>query len=183
MPTRTTQTFAERDALEAVRVDLTILVGATVANGFKVKRGSVCGEIIASKKIRRRSRTNAAGAGFAVDSPVGHVEDASVFVAGDVLKNAAGTTVGTVQSVDAVANTVTLTGNAGVAVASGAAVLGSDGSQVAKAISFEESDGVGDTQVSVCIGGPLKEAKLLGLDASAKAELGGVSTIGGIFKF
>jgi hypothetical protein len=183
MPTRTTETFAERDALEAVRVDLAILIGATIANGFKVKRGSVCGEISASGKLRRRSRTNAAGAGFAVDSAIGHVEDASVFVAADVLKNAAGTTIGTVQSVDPVANTVTLTGNAGVAVAAGAAVLGSDGSQVAKAISSDESNGVGDTQVAVYIGGPLKEAKLLGLDATAKAELGGVSTIGGIFKF
>lgn len=184
-PTKTIADYADRDALEAVREDLAVLVGATVANGFKVKRGSVCGEIAASGKLRRRSRTTATGAGFAVDSATGYVTDASVFVAGDVLKNAAGTVIGTIAAngVNTVANTVTLTGNAAVAVAAGAAVLGSDGSQTAKAISAEETDGVGDTGIGVYISGPLKEAKLLDLDATAKAELGGVSTVGGIFKF
>ncbi|HYX72431.1 MAG TPA: hypothetical protein VE732_06655, partial [Nitrososphaera sp.] len=181
-PTRDIAAYPDRDALEAVREDLAIIIGATVAAGFKVKRGSVCGEIAASGKLRRRSRTTAAGTGFAVDSNVGEVTDASVFVAGDVLKNAAGSVIGTIAAggVDPVANTVTLTGNAAVAVAAGAAVLGSDGSQTAKAIAGDESDGVGDNGIGIYIGGPLKEAKLLDLDATAKAELGGVSTVGGI---
>ncbi len=177
--------YPERDALEAVRADLAVLVPATVAANFKVKRGDVCGVITASSKLRRRSRTTANSTGFAVDSPVGHVTDASVFVAGDVLKNAAGATIGTIAAggVDPVANTVTLTGNAAVAVAAGAAVLGSDGSQVASCISYNETDsGAVDTNVSVYVAGPLKEAKLRGLDATAKAELMGRS-FGGIFLF
>jgi hypothetical protein len=185
MPTKTIEEFGDRDALEATRPDLAVIVGATVAAGFKVKRGSTCGAITASGKLRRRSRTTAAGAGFAVDSAVGTVTDASVFVPGDVLKNAAGTTIGTIAAngVNVITNAVTLTGNAAVAVAAGAVVLGSDGSQTAKAIAGDESDGVGDTSIGVYIGGFLKETKLLDLDATAKAELGGVSTVGGIFKF
>jgi hypothetical protein len=183
MPSRIVETYAERDALEAVRADLATLVAATVAAGFIVKRGSVCGVISASDKIRRRTRALATGGGFGTGSPSGTVDDASVFAAGDVLKNAAGTTIGTVQSVNTGTNTVTLTGNAAVAGAAGAAVLGSDGSQVAQCISNEETDGVGDTGVAVYVGGMMKEAKLLRLDASAKTELGGVSTLGGIFKF
>jgi hypothetical protein len=184
-PTTLVHEFPERDALEALRVELATIVAVTFAAGFLVKRGDVCGVISASTKLRRRTRAIAAGAGFAVDSPVGRVDDASVFVAGDVLKNAAGTTIGTVLSVDITTtpDTVTLTGNAGVAVAAGAAVLGSDGSQVAQAISHDESDGVGDTNSKAYIGGLLKESKLRGLDATAKSELGGVSTVGGIFKF
>ena len=184
-PTRTVEEFPERDALEAVKPELAVLVPATVAANFKVKRGDVCGIISAFSKIRRRTRTLAAGTGFAVDSPVGHVEDASLFAAGDVLKNAAGVTIGTVQSVDTTTapDTVTLTDDAAVAVAAGDAVLGSDGSQVAGCISYNETDGgAEDTNVSVYIAGPLKEAKLRGLDATAKAELAG-RTFGGIFLF
>jgi hypothetical protein len=88
-----------------------------------------------------------------------------------------------VQSVDKVANTVTLTGNAAVAVAAGVDVVASDGSQVSKAISDKTTDGVGDTPINVFICGLLKESKLRGLDASAKAELSGASVAGGIFKF
>ena len=185
MPTKTVETHAERDPLEAVRPDLAVIVPAVAADGHMVKRGDVVGAISASGKVRRRTRTTAAGTGFAVDSPTGRVEDASVFVANDVLKNAAGATVGTVQSVDTTTtpDTVTLTANAAVAVAAGAAVLGSDGSQVAQAISDDETDGAGDANVAVYISGPLKESKLRGLDATAKAELGGASTVGGIFKF
>lgn len=184
MPSKLVETFAERDPLEALRADLAVRIPATVAPNFKVKQGDVCGIISASGKIRRRTRALATGAGFAVDSAVGHVNDASVFAAADVLKNAAGATVGTVQSVDTDANTVTLTANAAVAVAAGAAVLGSDGSQVASVISDEETDGANeDTNIAVYAGGYLKEARLRGLDATAKTELGGASRPGGIFKF
>jgi hypothetical protein len=183
MPTNTIETFSRRDALEALREDLAVLVPLTIADTFKATRGDVLGVITASSLARRRSRTTAAGAGFSNASAVGHVTDASVFVAGDVLTEADGTNIGTVQSVDTVANTVTLTGNAAVNVAAGVAVLASDGSQVAAAISEQGSDGVGDTPVSGFIAGLLNEAKLHGLDASAKAELGGVSVAGGIFKF
>jgi hypothetical protein len=184
-PTELKQTFPERDALEALRVELATIVALVMAAGFLVKRGDVVGVITASGKGRRRPRALATGAGFAVDSAVGRVDDASVFVAGDVLKNAAGTTIGTVLSVDLTTtpDTVTLTGNAAVAVAAGAAVLGSDGSQVAQAIAHDEVDGVGDTNSKVYITGLLKESKLRGLDATAKTELGGVSTVGGVFKF
>lgn len=184
-PTTTIETYGDRVPLEAVRADLAVRVSGLVANGHKVKQGRVCGIITASGKMRSRTRTLAAGTGFATDSAVGRVDDASVFVAGDVLKNEAGTTIGTVLSVDTTTtpDTVTLTGNAAVAVAAGAAVLGSDGSQVAKTISDSETDGVGDTNTSQIIGGYLNESKLIGLDASAKSELGGISTVGGIFKF
>ncbi len=183
MPTKTIEEFPERDALEATKPELAVIVGATFASGHKVQRGDNCGEITASKKLRRRTRAVAAGAGFAIDSAVGQVDDASIFVIGDVLKNGAGAVIGTVDAVDPVANTVTLEAVAAVAVAAGAAVLGSDGSQVSKAIAYDGSDGVGDTNGAVYIGGYLNEAKLRGLDATAKVELGGVSTIGGIFKF
>jgi hypothetical protein len=183
MPTTVTETFERREPLEATKPELAVILPLTIADGFKVARKDVVGVITASGLGRRRSRTTATGAGFATNSAVGHVTDASVCAADDVLKNAAGTTIGTVLSVDEDANTVTLTGNAAVAVAAGAAVLGSDGSQVAAAIADKGSDGVGDTRISVYIAGLLKEAGLRGLDSTAKTELGGVSTVGGIFKF
>ncbi len=185
MPTRTVEEFSDRAPLEAVRADLAVRVPGLVANGHKVKQGDVLGVITASDKLRRRTRAVAAGAGFATNTPVGRVDDASVFVAGDVLKDGDGATIGTVQSVDTTTtpDTVTLTGNAAVAVAAGEPVFGSDGSQVAKTISDSETDGAGDTNTTQIIGGFLNEAKLRGLDASAKSELGGVSTVGGIFKF
>ncbi len=183
MPSRTIEIYGERVPLEAVRADLATRVPAVVALGFIVLVGDICGAISASGKLRRRTRAVASGAGFAVNSVTGVVDDASVFKAGDVLTNAAGANVGTVQSINTGTNTITLTGNAAVAVAAGAAVLGSDGSQVARAISDDETDGTQDANASVLIGGLLKEAKLRGLDSTAKAELGGVSTVGGIIKF
>jgi hypothetical protein len=184
-PTRTVEEFPERDALEAVRVDLAVRVPAVVASGFVVLRGDVEGVITASGKLRRRTRAVAAGAGFATNATTGEVDDASVFKAGDVLKNAAGTTIGTIAAigVNTTTNVITLTGNAAVAVAAGAAVLGSDGSQVAAGISDDETDGSQDANTSVLIGGFLNQSKLRGLDATAKTELGGVSVVGGIFKF
>lgn len=175
----------QRTTLEAVRPELATSVPLTIADGHVAKKGDVLGVISASGKGRRRTRTLAAGTGFAVDSPVGQVVDASVFKTDDVLKAADGTTIGTVQAVNTAANpdTVTLADNAAVAVAAGAAVLGSDGSQAAQAIADKETDGDGDATINVLIGGFLDEAKLRGLDATAKAELGGVSTVGGIFKF
>ena len=137
--------------------------------------------ITASGLIRRRTRAAVTGTAFAVDSPTGTVDDASVFVAGDVLKNAAGVTVGTILSI--ASNTITLTGNAAVVVATAANVYGSDGSQVAKGIAEDASDGVGDTPMNVFIGGYLDESLTLRLDATAKTELGGATVAGGIFKF
>jgi hypothetical protein len=183
MPTTDVQTFDQREVLEALREDLAVTVSLTIKTGYVVARKDVLGVITESGLGRRRARTTAAGAGFATNSAVGHLTDASVFAAGDVLTKSDGMNVGTVQSVDPNANTVTLTGNAAVAVAAGVAVLASDGSQVAQAIADGASDGVGDTTISVKIGGYLKETGLRGLDSSAKAELGGVSTVGAIFKF
>lgn len=185
MATKTVETYGRRVSLSVVREDLAVKVAATVADGHIVKVGDAAGMITASELARRRTRTDATGTGFATTSPTGQVVDASVFKAGDVLKNEAGTTIGTVLSVNPAAtpDTVTLAANAAVAVAAGASVLGSDGSQVAKFISENETDGAGDTPVTAIIGGFLNESLLRGIDSSARAELGGMSTVGGIFKF
>lgn len=185
MGTKTVETYGRRVSLVVVRDDLAVRVSATVADGHIVKVGDTAGIIATSGLARRRTRTDAVGTGFATTSPTGQVVDASVFAVGDVLKNAAGTTIGTVLSINTAAtpDTVTLAANAAVAVAAGAAVLSSDGSQVAQFISENETDGVGDTPVTALISACLNESLLRGLDASAKAELGGASVVGGIFKF
>jgi hypothetical protein len=184
-PTKDVQTFARRVALEALRPDEAVNYGVTAKDGFAIKQGDVIGVITASGKARRRSRTFAAGTGFAVNSPGGQVDDSSVFVHGDVLTLEDGTVIGTVDTIDATLNpnVVTLTGNAAVAVADDDAVLGSDGSQVAQGISDGATDGVDDTPINIFIAGFLTEALCRGLDASAKEELNGASVIGGIFKF
>ena len=185
-PTKTLETFSQRVALEALRPDEGAKYGVPAKIGFTIKQGDVIGVITVSSKARRRSRTAAAGAGFAINSPVGQVDDSSVFVHGDVLTSEDGTVIGTVDVVDATLNpnTVTLTGNAAVAVADDDAVMASDGSQVAQGISDDASDGADDlTSIGVFISGFMDESKLRGLDASAKEELNGASVIGGIFKF
>ena len=184
MATRTVQTFPARVALEATRPDEAVKQNVTFADGFVVKQGDVIGIITASKLARRRSRTAAAGTGFAADSNTGQVVDAGVFVPGDVLKSEDGTTIGTVQSVDTTTtpDTVALTGNAAVAVASGDAVLGSDGSQAAQGISAAANDGEDDTPADAFIAGFLVASLLRGLDASAIAELGGAVLLS-VFKF
>jgi hypothetical protein len=185
MPSKVIDTFAKKVPLEAVRADLAVSVGVMIAAGFAVKQGDVIGKITASGKYRRRPRTKTAGAGFADASAIGHVEDASVFTPGDVLKKDDGTLIGTVAAggVNAVNNTVTLTGNAALDVAAGLAVVASDGSQVAAGISDAETDGTQDANVSALIGGYLDESLLRGLDSTARAELGGASAAGGVFKF
>lgn len=183
MPTSTIEEFPSRQPLETVKAELAVQIPLTMETGCACQQGDVLGVITATGFGRRRSKTLADGAGFVTTSPNGAVEDASLFKAGDVLKNAAGATVGTVQSVNVAANTVTLTGNAAVVVADGAEVLGSDGSQTASVIADEGSDGNGKTPIRVFIAGLLRESQLRGLDASAKTELGGKSKPGDIFKF
>lgn len=185
MPTELIQTYPERKQLELVRADLAVQVNATAKNGFAIQQGDVVGKITTDGKIRRRSRTTVGATPFATNSPTGTVADASIFTAGDVLKDAAGNTVGTIAAggVNTATNTITLTGNATTAVATGAAVMASDGSQTAQGIADKDSDGNGDTSTSVFIGGFLDESKLRGLDATAKTELGGASVAGGVFKF
>ncbi len=186
MPSKTVQTFAQRVAMEALRPDEAVKYGVPGAQGFAIKQGDAVGVITASGKAHRRSRTAAAGTGFAINSLVGQVVDSGVFVHGDVLKNEGGETIGTVDTVDATQNPniVTLTANAQVVVAAGDAVMASDGSQVAQGISDVETDGADDqTSIEVFIGGYLVESRCRGLDASAKEELNGASVIGGMFKF
>lgn len=185
MPTKTITEFPARVQLNKVRPDEAVLVPVTVKSGFIVKQGDVVGKITASGKYRRRARTTATGAGFATNSKTGHVTDASVFAVGDVLVDASGNPIGTIDAggVDADANTVTLTANSSTAVASGVGVLASDGSAVAQGVSDKETDGADDTPVDVFIGGFFDEAKLRGVDASAKSELSGASVAGGVFKF
>ena len=181
MPTQTVTTSPARVAIEKTRPDLAVQTGLTAKNGFAVGRGDVVGVITASGLARKRSRAAVTGTAFSTGTATGSVDDASVFVAGDVLKNAAGTTVGTILSI--AANVITLTGNAAVNVATAANVFASDGSEVAKAIADEGSDGTGDTPIRTFIGGYLDESLCLRLDATAKSELGGASVAGGIFKF
>jgi len=184
-PTKDIETSPQRVSLEATRPDLAVSIPLTVKNGFKVKQGDVIGKITASGLYRRRARTTTAGAGFAANSTIGEVADASVFAPGDVLTKSDGTAIGTIAAngVNTVTNQVTLTANAANAVAAGLAVIATDGSAVATAISDKESDGVGDTVINALIAGYLDEAKLRGLEATAKTELGGASAAGGIFKF
>ncbi len=185
MPTKTVEEYGRRTSLAATRPDLMVMVAQLLRDESVVLRGDVIGIATATGEGRRRTRTLAAGTGFAVDSPVGRVADAGVFRAGDVLKNAAGTTIGTVQSVDETTNpdSVTLAANAAVAVAAGAVVRCGDGSEVAKGISDDETDGGADTSVSLIIAAPaLRESKLRGLDDSALAELGGARVGVGIVK-
>lgn len=181
MPSKVIETNAAQVPIEAVRADLAVFVSGTLKDGFPCSAKEVLGEITSSKLLRRRTRSLVTGTAFATNSPTGTVEDGTKFRTGDVLKNTAGATVGTILSI--ASNTITLTGNASVAVATGAAVYGSDGSEVARAISGKGSDGSGDTPMDVMISGFAVEADIIGLDATAKTELGGVSTVGGIFKF
>jgi hypothetical protein len=185
MPTTTLETFPQRAALEYTRPDQTVRIPATAANGFAITQGDVIGAITSGGKVRRRSRTTAGTGGFSTASATANVADASVFAVGDVLTNEEGTTVGTVLSLDIVdtPNTVTLTGNASVNVASGDAVMASDGSQVAQGISDDAVDGAGETTIAVTIAGLLDYAKLRGLDASAAEELSGATLLGVVFKF
>ena len=174
------ETIAAKTPLEKTRADLAVLTGVTAKDDFAVGRGDVIGVITASGLARRRSRATMTVA-FAVDAATGTVDDATVFVVGDVLKNSAGVTIGTILTI--VGNVITLAANAAVAVAIGANAFGSDGSQTAKGIADEGSDGDGDTPIAVFIGGCLDESLCLRLDATAKTELAGSSRVGGIFKF
>lgn len=181
MPTKEIGNYQDPRSLAAVRVDLLVEINATVKDGFSCERAEVMGIITASGLARRRTRSLVKTTAFAANSPNGTVEDSTKFRAGDVLKNAAGVTVGTIQSI--VGNNITLTGNAAVAVAIDAAVYASDGSEVAKFIADDGSDGDGDTTITAIVGGYLEESLIAGLDATAKTELGGISLPGGIFKF
>lgn len=181
MPTKTINTYPAKVALEALRADLAVFVSGTVKNGFACSAKEVLGEITSSKLLRRRSRSLVTGTAFATNSAVGTVADGTLFRVGDVLTNDAGANVGTILTI--VGNTVTLSANAATAVATGAAVRASDGSQTAKCISGSGSDGDGDTPMDVCISAIVNEADIIGLDSTAKTELGGTSTVGGLYKF
>jgi hypothetical protein len=185
MGTSTVETFPALESLAATRADELVITGLTMAAGLAAPRGGVIGVITSSGLGRRRTRTTAAGAGFATNSATGQVADASLFKPGDVITNNAGANIGTVAAggVNLVTNILTLTANAAVAVASGAFVLGSDGSQVAQGIADEGVDGAAEAGIPLIIGGPLKESKLSGLDATAKTELLGRSAPNGIFIF
>jgi len=188
-PQEVIRTFAKREQFEAIGGHKLLQVPLTVKAGTEIRRGAVCGVKTADDYLRERKRSLSAGTGFSDSSPTGQVTngDGVRFEAGDVLKNEAGDTIGTIQSIDVTTNpdTITLTGNAGVNVAVGEAVVASDGSEVAACIADESvaSTETKDTQLSPIIGGPVKESLLLGLDDSARAELNGKSFPGGIFKF
>ncbi|HKO43340.1 MAG TPA: hypothetical protein VJU84_08620 [Pyrinomonadaceae bacterium] len=186
-PTKTIETYGERIPLEAVRADLAVRVPQTVEAGSKIRRGAVLGVVTADGYTRERARTKAAGTGFSDASDTGQVEDASVFKVGDELTLEDGTAIGTVESINTATtpDTIVLEANAAVNVAVGDAVMASDGSQVAQSIADEAVavTETTDTVLSVYIGGFLKKDQLVGLDASAIAELGGAVNPNNIFKF
>lgn len=179
MPTRTIATYDAIEPLEKLRPDLAVIVGASSANGAIIAQGDVLGAETETGLYRRRTLTNAAGAGFATNSKTGEVADA-VFLLGDTLTNNTGQAIGTVQSVTG--NFVTLAANASVAVAAGARVQCVNGAEKASGISDTATDGVGVSPIAVFIAGLLTADRLRGLDAAARADLGGVE-IAGIFKF
>src|SRR6185503_16236382 len=174
-PQEVINTFARRVPLEAISGFKSLQIPLTVKTGTGIRRGAVCGTKTADGYLRERKRTLAAGTGFSDSSPTGQVTngDGGLFEVGDVLKNEAGDTIGTIQSVDGTTNpdTITLTGNAAINVAVGEAVLASDGSEVAACIADEgvASTEAKDTRLSPHIGGALKQSLLIGLDDSAKA--------------
>jgi hypothetical protein len=189
MPQETTNTYPARTPFEGISGHKLMRIPLTVKAGTAIRRGAICGLITIAGYLRERKRSLAAGTGFSDAAPTGQVTngDGVRFEVADVLKNEAGETIGTIQSIDTTTNpdTITLTGNAGVNVAVGEAVVASDGSEVAACIAEDEvaSTETKDTPLTVIIGGPIKESLLIGLDDSARAELNGKSFPGGVFKF
>jgi hypothetical protein len=185
MPTRTTETFPTRIQLEAIRPDLAAQVPLTVKAGTGMRRAAVCGVITATGYIRERSRSKANGA-VAAGGTALVVDDASVFVAGDILKLEDGTTVATVAAngVNVEDNELAVSATA-VDVADNDAILASDGSQVAKVISNEAvaATETQDTPISPFVCGILKTDQIIGLDESAVTEMGGVTLPGNKYKF
>jgi hypothetical protein len=178
------ETFEDQYSLETRRPDLTVNFGATVKDGFSCEKGDVMGVITASGLLRRRTKTTVDTTAFSTAAATGKLADVTPFVAGDVLKNAAGATIGTIQSINTATRVVTLTGNAAVNVADGAGVYGSDGSEVASVIAEEGSDGDGDTPINVITQSPaLDISKLRGLDDTAITDLGGKKLPGNVLKF
>lgn len=184
MGKRLVETYEEQYSLETRRPDLTVNIGATVKDGFGCQKGDVMGVITASGLLRRRTKSTVDTTAFSTGAATGKLADVTPFTVGDVLKNSGGTTIGTIQSIDTTTRIVTLTGNAGVNVANGADVFGSDGSQVASVIAEEGSDGNGDTPINVITQSPaLDVSKLRGLDDTAVTELGGKKLPGNVMKF
>jgi len=185
-PTRTIETFPERVPLEAVRADLAVRIPQTVKDGTAIRRAAVLGVITATGYVRERSRSNAS-ADAATGQKVIAVDDALVFKVGDVLTLEDGTAIGTIDAggVNVDDNELTCVANIAIAITDGDAVLASDGSQVAQEIADEAvaATETTNTQLSPYIGGYLKRDLIIGLDASAIAELGGAVKPNNIFKF
>ncbi|HEY6232813.1 MAG TPA: hypothetical protein VIW64_16230 [Pyrinomonadaceae bacterium] len=175
-PTRTIETWPERIPLESRRSDLAVQIPMATKAGFEILRASVLGIITASGLLRRRARSNAS-ADAANNQKVIAVDDAAPFVAGDALKLEDGTAVGVVAvgGVNVEDNELTCVDNLAVAITDGDAILGSDGSQVAKVIANEavKATETANTNLSPYAAGVLKRNLLVGLDESAIAELGG----------
>jgi hypothetical protein len=178
-PTRTIEEWPERIPLESRRADLAVQIPMVAKAGFEIIRAAVLGIITASGFLRRRT-CGVADADAASNQKVIVLDedsDASVFVAGDVLKNAAGETIGTVAvaGVNAEDNELTCVDNLAVAVTAGEEILGSDGSQIAKVIANEavKATETANTNLSPYAAGILKLDQLSGLNASAIEELKG----------
>ena len=198
MPTVTKETFGTRISLAALKPELMVAIAITAAANYPViSQGCLLGQITATGKYRRRTRAIVGTGGVLTSSPSFNVADASVFIPGDVLTDDSGNSVGTIASngvnTSVTPNTITLTANSAHAVAAAAAVIGSDGSQVAVGFAdfwagIEDTGTLVsvDTNMPLVIGGYLNQAVLTGLDSTAIAQLAGISLANlgpGIFKF
>jgi hypothetical protein len=175
-PTSTIEEWAGREPLESRRADLAVRIPMVAKAGFAILRASVLGIITASGFLRRRTRTNAS-ADAGDNQTVIAVDDAAPFAAGDVLKLEDGTGIGTVAvgGVNTEDNELTCVANLAVAITDGDAILGSDGSQVAKVIADEavKATEAANTNMSPYEAGILKKDMIVGLDESAMEELRG----------
>lgn len=178
-PTTTIETWPERIPLESRKAELAVQVSMVAKTGFEILRGAVLGVITASGFLRRRT-CGVADADAATNQKVIVLDDdsdASVFVAGDVLKNRGGETIGTVAvgGISTEDNSITCVDNLAVAVTAGDEILGSDGSQVAKVIANEavKATETANTNLSPYAAGILKVDQLSGLNDSAVEELKG----------
>lgn len=147
---------------------------ALIAQGSPaLKRGTILGAITASGKLRRYSRAAVmTGGAFATDSDTGKVSGAAtIFLVGDVLKNAAGTTVGTIESIDG--DTITLAANAAVAVAVGADIYADGGSGTPVGVLGMDTVAAtdGDLPTFMYVTGEFNEALLIGLNAASRTAL------------
>lgn len=180
--TNQTNRWSGVNPLEFSKPEVAVKLRGTVAAGLKVRRGAVVGRVTGRKSVVREVPVSkATGSGFVATSPSGTVENGALFVVGDVLKNDAGQTVGTISAI--AGNTIVLQANAAVAVAANAVVKVLDGSEKAVAIAEDETDGKDNTPISIITAGVLKRELIIGLTSQAVEDLRGRFPMDEVFQF